>query len=208
VRFQIHPLVFAVVLPLCLVQCRLNPSTETLIIKTENSASVSVCFTPGEECAKKIVDEIASAKQSIWVQAYSFTSQEIARALVVAMKRGVELKVILDRSQKGDRYSSYDFFSRSGVSVLLDSKHAIAHNKIMVIDGKRVITGSFNFTKAAQEKNAENLLFIEDPEIAQAYSENFLKHWRHAEKSEFVSKKKKKTQTLDEEWILKTLLGN
>ena len=62
-----------------------------------------------------------------------------------------------------------------------ESKHAIAHNKVMVLDGKTVITGSFNFTKAAEEKNAENLLILENAELAKIYMENWEKHRKHSE---------------------------
>jgi phosphatidylserine/phosphatidylglycerophosphate/cardiolipin synthase-like enzyme len=64
--------------------------------------------------------------------------------------------------------------------VVIDDKHNIAHNKVMVIDGERVITGSFNFTTSAEKNNAENLLVIDDPELAVKYTANWKKHERHA----------------------------
>ena len=63
----------------------------------------------------------------------------------------------------------------------IDSAHAIAHNKVMIIDGETVITGSFNFTKAAEDKNAENLLVIRDKPLAEKYTKNWLDHERHSE---------------------------
>jgi phosphatidylserine/phosphatidylglycerophosphate/cardiolipin synthase-like enzyme len=84
------------------------------------------------------------------VQAYSFTSAPIANALVDAHKRGVNVQVILDKSQRTEKYSSADFVARAGIPTFIDAKHAIAHNKIMVIDGYEILTGSFNFTKAAE----------------------------------------------------------
>jgi phosphatidylserine/phosphatidylglycerophosphate/cardiolipin synthase-like enzyme len=71
-----------------------------------------------------------------------------------------------------------------GVPTYIDSTHAIAHNKIMVIDQETVITGSFNFTKAAEEKNAENILIIKSKELAQEYLDNWTKHKSHSEKYE------------------------
>jgi phosphatidylserine/phosphatidylglycerophosphate/cardiolipin synthase-like enzyme len=99
----------------------------------------------------------------VLVQAYSFTSAPIAKALLDAHKRGVQVQVILDKSQRTEKYSSADFLANQGVLTMIDATHAIAHNKVIVIDGETVLTGSFNFTKAAQEKNAENLLIIRDP---------------------------------------------
>lgn len=131
------------------------------------------CFTPGEECTQEIVDAIADAKKQILVQAYSFTSAPIARALVDAHKRGVDIKVILDKSQRSARYTSSTFLINQGIPTWIDYKVAIAHNKVMVIDGETVITGSFNFTSAAQNKNAENLLILQDPGLAKVYTHNW-----------------------------------
>ena len=116
------------------------------------------------------------------VQAYSFTSTPIAKALLDARKRGVKITVILDKSQKTARYSSADFLRNSGIATYIDGKHAIAHNKIMIIDRECVITGSFNFTKAAEEKNAENILVIRgDPDLTSKCIGNFDWHLRHSE---------------------------
>lgn len=115
------------------------------------------------------------------VQAYSFTSAPIAKAVVDAHKRGVQVKVILDKSQRTEKYSSADFVAYAGIPVSIDAKHKIAHNKVMIIDGSTVITGSFNFTKSAEEGNAENLLIIYDPDLAVKYTENWKKHGEHSE---------------------------
>ncbi len=134
---------------------------------------IQVCFTPGQDCTKKITDVLDAAKNSIFVQAYSFTSAPIAQHLVDAKKRGVIVNVILDKSQKTQSYSASRFLLNQHIPVWIDHKPAIAHNKIMIVDGKNVITGSFNFTKAAQYKNAENLLIIQDPALAKRYMENW-----------------------------------
>ena len=116
------------------------------------------------------------------VQAYSFTSAAIAKALVDAHKRGVRVSVILDKSQRKEKYTEADFLLHAGVATFIDSKHAIAHNKIMILDGQTVITGSFKFTKAAEESNAENLLVIPDSAIAAKYWANWQEHAKHAER--------------------------
>jgi phosphatidylserine/phosphatidylglycerophosphate/cardiolipin synthase-like enzyme len=120
-----------------------------------------------------LVQVLSNAKRTILVQAYNFTSAPIAKALLDAHKRGVRVQVILDKSQPTEKYSSADFLANQGVPTLIDAEHAIAHNKIMIIDGETVLTGSFNFTKAAQEKNAENLLIIRDPALAAQYIQNW-----------------------------------
>lgn len=148
------------------------------------AGSVKVYFSPGGGCTEAIVKEIDRAKNEVLVQAYSFTSAPIAKALVQAHKRGAKVMVILDKSQRTEKYTSATYLANAGVPTFIDAQHAIAHNKIMIIDKERVITGSFNFTKAAEDKNAENLLVIQNRELAKTYLENWLKHKEHAEKYE------------------------
>ena len=140
-----------------------------------------MCFTPGGNCTDLIVNAVAGANTSLLVQAYSFTSTPIAKALLDAHTRGVPVQVILDKSQRTEKYSSADFLANQGVPTLIDANHAISHNKVMMIDGEIVISGSFNFTKAAQEKNAENLLIIRDPVLAAQYSQNWEAHRQHSQ---------------------------
>jgi phosphatidylserine/phosphatidylglycerophosphate/cardiolipin synthase-like enzyme len=142
---------------------------------------VEVFFSPQGGCTEAIVNTLGQAKSSLLIQAYSFTSAPIAKAVVDAYKRGVHTEVILDTSQRTERYSSADFLAHAGVKVLIDDKHKIAHNKIMIIDSNTVITGSFNFTKAAEEDNAENLLIISNKDLATKYIENWKKHAEHSE---------------------------
>ena len=149
-----------------------------------NNAPVQVYFSPNGGCTDAIVGELNRANKEILVQAYSFTSQPIAKALVDAHKRGVHTEIILDKSQSGANYSAADFTAHMGVPTYIDSAHGIAHNKIMVIDQETIITGSFNFTKAAEEKNAENILIIKSRDIVKEYLDNWEKHKGHSEKYE------------------------
>jgi phosphatidylserine/phosphatidylglycerophosphate/cardiolipin synthase-like enzyme len=142
---------------------------------------VAVHFSPDGGCTDAVVSALNQAKQTVLVQAYSFTSAPIAKALVDAHKRGVTIKVILDKSNLTEKYTDADFLAHAGIPVLIDAAHAIAHNKVMVIDGETVITGSFNFTKGAEERNAENLLIIKDAALASYYAENWESHRQHSE---------------------------
>jgi len=144
--------------------------------------NVSCSFSPAGGCTEAVVRELNAARDSILMQAYSFTSTPIAKALVEAQQRGVKITVILDKSQRTEKYSSADFVQHAGIPTYIDAQHAIAHNKIMLIDGRTIITGSFNFTKAAEEHNAENLLVIHDkPTLYAAYEANFQHHLDHSE---------------------------
>src|SRR3989454_12447447 len=148
------PLVF--VLAICLVDAG-------LVAGRAAPATIQVYFSPKGGCTEAVVDALSKAKSTVLVQAYSFTSAPIAKALVDAHRRGVRIQVILDKSNQTDKYSAATFTQNAGIPTFIDDKHAIAHNKIMVIDGRTVLTGSFNFTKQAEESNAENLLVIDDP---------------------------------------------
>lgn len=138
-------------------------------------ADYKVCFTPGQNCTDELVEAIQQAKKEIKIQAYSFTSVPIAKAVVKAKRQGVDVQVILDKSQQRSRYSSATFLENNNIPVWIDYKPSIAHNKIFIIDRQFVATGSFNFTKAAQMKNAENLLIIKDNQLARAYLANWEK---------------------------------
>jgi phosphatidylserine/phosphatidylglycerophosphate/cardiolipin synthase-like enzyme len=137
---------------------------------TTTPSAVTVCFTPGGNCTDGIVQALGSANRSILVQAYAFTSAPIAKALLDAHTRGVQVQVILDKSQRTEKYSSADFLANQGVPTKIDSNHAISHNTVMILDGETVLTGSFNFTQAAQEKNAEHVLIIRDKALAAPYT--------------------------------------
>lgn len=168
-------------LTLCLL-LNFQPSYAAKSKPTRSEPQIEVFFSPNGGCTDAIVKALDQAKTSVLVQAYSFTSAPIAKAVVDAHKRGIQVKVILDKSQRTEKYSSADFLAHAGVPVSIDAKHEIAHNKVMVIDSNTVITGSFNFTKSAEEDNAENLLIIHSPELAAKYIENWKKHAEHSEK--------------------------
>jgi phospholipase D len=136
------------------------------------SAEVSACFTPGENCARFIVRQIDAAKSELLVQTYIFSDVAIMNAIARAKERGVLVSTILDRANKQARYAQP--IESSCIEVQIGGETGIAHNKVIVIDGRHVITGSFNFTKNAQERNAENVVLIaNEPELAQRYAANF-----------------------------------
>jgi phosphatidylserine/phosphatidylglycerophosphate/cardiolipin synthase-like enzyme len=131
----------------------------------------SVFFSPNGGCTPAAVAEIGKAKEAIVFEAYSFTSPEILQALQGAIKRGVTVRAIYDRSQKNDAKSLAD---ELGVERVY-GRQKIMHDKVIVIDAKVVVTGSFNFTVSAEKFNAENMVVLRSPELARKYLENFEK---------------------------------
>lgn len=160
------------------------------------ASAVSVRFSPRGGCTAAIVKEVAQAREEILLQAYSFTSREIASAVARRRREGVKVEAILDSGNRTGKYSAATFLAHAGVPVLIDAAHAIAHNKVIVIDGRTVITGSFNFTRAAEERNAENLLILHNAGLARKYIDNYLEHKAHS--SSFKEQPvKRRTETID-----------
>jgi phosphatidylserine/phosphatidylglycerophosphate/cardiolipin synthase-like enzyme len=147
-----------------------------------NALTVAAHFSPKGGCTEAVVAELKKARHEVLVMAYSFSSKPIAQALVDAKARGVHVEIVLDRSNEQEAYSDLTFFQEQGLAPLLDASHAIAHNKVMVIDKRTVITGSFNFTHQAEAENAENLLVIKGhPELIARYRQDFGLHKAHSE---------------------------
>ena len=142
--------------------------------------SLEAHFSPKGGCTDAIVRELQHARHEVLVLAYSFTSKAIAQALVDAKLRGVHVDIVLDHSNETEVYSDLHFFLEQGLKPVIDPHHAIAHNKVMVIDNRTLLTGSFNFTQHAETDNAENLLVIKGhPELVRIYKENFQAHKAH-----------------------------
>ena len=145
--------------------------------------TVQVAFTPWDNAEGMIVDGIRRAKTQILVQAFSFTSRTLANALIAAKRRGVDVRVMADREQTFSGESSrIPDLVQAGIPVALEVRYQSAHNKVMVIDAgtadAAVITGSYNWTYAAQFKNAENVLILRhNPDIANAYAANWRRHY-------------------------------
>ena len=145
------------------------------------TSGIEVNFQPGGGATAAIVRELSLARRTIHVQAYSFTSAPIAQALVDARRRGVSVEAVLDKSNKTEKYSAATFLLNAGIPTYIDARHAIAHSKNIIVDGSVVMTGSFNFTKAAEEKNAETSLILRGyPDVARKFEANFALHRSHS----------------------------
>jgi phosphatidylserine/phosphatidylglycerophosphate/cardiolipin synthase-like enzyme len=159
------------------------PATGTRFAAT---GSIETAFTPGDRIDNLIIAAIAGAKREVLVNAYSFTQRSIARALVAARKRGVSVQVIADSQQAATLPQNVlAELAKGGVDVWLDANYQAAHNKVIVVDADTAsattITGSYNFTVAAQWHNAENVLILRDNrDVARAYRDNWLRLKAHA----------------------------
>jgi phosphatidylserine/phosphatidylglycerophosphate/cardiolipin synthase-like enzyme len=147
------------------------------------AAQIKVCFSPplpgGCDPTRAIEDAVRAARRSILIQAYEITPGPLVTALIEAHRRGVDVRAIVDYKQLSDRRNHDDAFAvehlgAAGIPVLVDKPPGLMHDKVMIIDGEVVVTGSFNYTYSAEHRNVENLLVIRDPALAAQY----VQHWR------------------------------
>jgi len=157
-----------------------------LIFTSSLSASTSiqdveVGFSPGRTANKIVLTAIEEAKISIDIAAYAFTSKPIALALVDAKNRGVNVRVVADKKSNGKKYTAMTYLANHRVPVRLNGNYLIMHNKFIIVDGHSVETGSFNYTKRAAFRNAENVIYLRNrPDIAEKYTREFNRLWSEA----------------------------
>ena len=162
----------------------------TIFVPTAHAMDMAGCsattaFSPHGGGNALIVGTIDSAKKSIRMSTYSFTEPAIAKALLDAHKRGVDVSIVVDKEHNGRRAtgapSAAKFLSDNGVKVVLTRAYAIQHNKVIVVDNETVETGSFNFSRAAEKSNAENVLVISRcPKLAAEYLRDWDKLYQSA----------------------------
>ena len=148
----------------------------------KNDGPCDVYFSPKGGVQDAIVNIINKAQHTINVLAYSFTSTPISNALIAAKNRGVDVKIVLDKKQPTASYGKMKVVMDAGIPVWVDSKHAIAHNKVILIDGKIFETGSFNYSAGAETSNGENALICPSIEGYNLYFKNWTLHQNHSVK--------------------------
>ena len=153
------------------------------------TGQIEVLFTPGDRVEARLEALIGQARHSVHVQAYVFTRKPIAKALVAAQARGVKVWVLADAKLNQRGKNALPELLSARVPVALETTYAAAHNKLILIDAESaspvVVTGSYNFTWSAQNRNAENVLILHGQrEVAKAYLANWNRHWAAATRIE------------------------
>ena len=144
------------------------------IQKIPEKSWVRVYFTPGNDCENNIIAEINQAKK-IDIAVYSITNQNIVNAIIDAKERGAKVRVITDRLQSAGKYSLAEELESAGIPVITNIKHKIMHNKFAIFDGKRIESGSYNWTDSATKSNAENCMFFDQEN--EAFTKQFDYLW-------------------------------
>ena len=138
---------------------------------------LGVYFPPYEDSHKHIIQLYDGAERYIHLAIYSLTNDEFAEALIRAHKRGVEVKVLIDKAQAGLQDADDEKLEGEGIEVRRDKKPCLMHNKFAIIDGIIIYTGSYNHTEGATTKNDENYIIIKDGEVAGTFEKQFQKLW-------------------------------
>lgn len=143
---------------------------------------IEVAFAPRDDTEEVLIGLIRSARKSLKVHAYVFTSRNIADAMVAAHRRGVKVEVLADaKMNRREKGNAIPRLLDAGVPVAFETQYNAAHNKVLIVDAEgprcAVLTGSYNFTWSAENRNAENLLIVRDHcALARAYRDNWLRH--------------------------------
>lgn len=156
--------------------CQYQENKDFVPTVINKSSITHVCFTPPAGCQFLILKTIEEAEHSIYLQGYGFTSIPIYEALEQAANRGVDVNILLDKSNKTAKYSLYKKAPISISKFYIDTTtKGISHNKIMIIDDEIILTGSYNWSDNAEHRNAENLLIIKDKDLAAKYKFNWMR---------------------------------
>ena len=142
-------------------------------VALSDGTQIFTYFSPDNDILSSLVKEIESAKKSIHFMAFSFTEDTLGSAMRDRFASGIDIQGVFEKRQIS-QYSEYEQMKAAGMSVIQDRNKGTMHHKVIVIDEETVITGSYNFSKNAEERNSENLLIIKgNPDIAQAYLAEF-----------------------------------
>ena len=147
-----------------------------LVASIMMATTIEVYFSPSGGARDAILVEVAKAESEIVVMAYGFTSDEIIDALADRNDSGVKLYLVLDKTNKNN--PKLEKIRKWGAQIHIDTKHAIMHDKVIIIDGQSVITGSYNFSQNAERRNSENMLVIRSKELAEKYQAHFWERFK------------------------------
>lgn len=134
-----------------------------------------VYFCPEGQCKEAVMEELDKAEESIYFMLYSFTDPDIGDLLVKKHDEGIYLEGIVEKQQASSKYSQYHKLEQKGVHILIDKNKALMHHKVWIIDGKTVITGSYNPTRNGNLRNNENAIILRDLRIAHKFQAEFSK---------------------------------
>ena len=154
-----------------------SPSTVDQQSLTIDGTPIQVLFAPEDEVISHIVPYLQKAAKSIHFMAFSYTQDDLGKAMLERHKKGVDVKGVFEATGSDTEYSEMPALYCAKVPVLKDGNPAFLHHKVIIVDERIVITGSLNFSDNANESNNENVIIIDNPDIAQLYEQEFQRVW-------------------------------
>jgi phosphatidylserine/phosphatidylglycerophosphate/cardiolipin synthase-like enzyme len=149
------------------------------LVSQADSGSVSdAYFSPGETCRNVIINQLNNAIKQVQICVFTISDDSITKAIIGSHKRGTEIKIITDNDKSLDEGSDIRQISKEGIPVKMDRTSNHMHHKFMVVDGKAVITGSYNWTLSAARYNHENILLTREAGVVKSYLKEFEQLWR------------------------------
>ena len=154
--------------------------TNTTSLGNSPAGLVEYCFSPGGNCADQVIYWIGRANSSIHILIYSFTLDTISNALIQARqnKPNLDIRIVWDESSSNESGSEYQKLLTAGFQIHIDHRNGLLHDKVAIIDGHIILTGSFNWSNAANQTNRENLIVLDSQAWGSAYEQNFQQNWQ------------------------------
>ena len=148
-----------------------------LPVKDKNQAENRCYFSPGDDCENAIVSCIRNAKYSVKICVFTISENVITNEIIVAKKRGVSVTIITDNDKLNDKGSDIRWLADEGIRIRIDESSNHMHHKFCIVDKEILLTGSYNWTKSAADRNQENILVTEDSKMVKAYLNEYEKLW-------------------------------
>ena len=142
-----------------------------------NGSVVETYFSPEDGVLPNLVELVNNAQESIYFLAYTFTSDDLAEAIIAANERGVQVRGVMDEAQATNPGSEFGRLIAKHIDVRLDGEGGRLHHKVLIVDAAIVSTGSYNFSANAETRNDENSLVIHDIDLASEFMEEFWRIW-------------------------------
>ena len=159
-----------------------NINKLTLTNTDTNKNSSYAYFSPGNTCRNAIIQQIKLATESLKICVFTISDNEISKEIISAYKKGINIKIISDNDKSFDLGSDIEQMANSGIDTKIDNSPSHMHHKFCIIDKDTLITGSYNWTRSAAERNQENILINKEPQIIKSYLKEFDKLWKELDK--------------------------
>lgn len=147
------------------------------IMQVSSPKDQEVCFSPDDPCDKKLLAFVSSATKSVDIAIYDLNLDQLVHRLLILSKKGVKVRIIVDKKQSKGNHSLVPLLIKAGAQVRYGHQKGIMHNKFTIVDSRMIETGSFNYTNHATQANNENQVYLANVKIVSQYVARFNTIW-------------------------------